>query len=388
MKKAKLTKFICGGILTTFLFSMSGAPAFAASSDDIDIDAQIASAQRMLQQLNDKKNAKQTQDMQEQMESLQKQLRDLKNKPSYDAKGAIDSIAAQIIDLQKQLDEQEKTQARIASILDRLDKKVEEEKKTTIAELDGMSGTAKTVSSGPSTKYLINPGPEGKVSYTQDAINSQGNSTMMFVYAPNQLYKIYCRKGYLTDLSFHPGEKINFVGGGDTSGWMVSNTDVDGVPHLYIKPVVDTSTTNLIVTTDKHSYQIILNTSDWYNPMVTWTYDNEARDANLIKQQKDERITTGKISATSVDDLDFNYTVDGNGDYKPVMVFSDGEQTYLKFKKEVKQKLPLFVRERGMKSMNLVNYRIKDNYIIVEKVFDVAQIKVSNDDTITIKHKN
>ena len=41
-----------------------------------------------------------------------------------------------------------------------------------------------------------------------------------------------------------------------------------------------------------------------------------------------------------------------------------------------------------MKSMNLVNYRIKDNYIIVEKVFDVAQIKVSNDDTITIKHKN
>jgi len=384
MKKSKLTKLICGGILTTFLFSMSSVSAFAASSDDID--TQIANTQKMLQQLNDQKNAKKSQEMQQQLESLQKQLRDLKNKPSYDAKGAIDGIAAQIIDLQKQLAEQEKTQARIASILDRLDKKVEEEKKAVTSELDGTNQSSRYVSE-PSTKYLINPGPAGKVSYTQDAINSQGNSTMMFIYAPNQLYKIYCRKGYLTDLSFHPGEKIKFVGGGDTSGWMVSNTDVDGVPHLYIKPVVDTSTTNLIVTTDKHSYQIILNTSDWYNPMVTWSYDGEKRDVNLIQQKKDERITTGKTNAMSVDDLDFNYTSDGNGDDKPVMVFSDGEQTYIKFKKDVKKQFPLFVREKGMKSMNLVNYRIKDNYIIVEKVFDMAQLKVSNTETITIKHK-
>lgn len=384
MKKSKLTKLICGGILTTFLFSMPSVSVFAASSDDID--AQIASTQKMLQQLNEQKNAKKSQEMQNQLESLQKQLRELKDKPSYDAKGAIDGIAAQIIDLQKQLAEQEQTQARIASILDRLDKKVEEDKKAATAELDGTAG-GRYVSS-PSTKYLINPGPEGKVSYTQDAINSQGNSTMMFIYAPNQLYKVYCRKGYLTDFAFHPGEKIKFVGGGDTSGWMVSNTDVDGVPHLYIKPVVDTSTTNLIVTTDKHSYQIILNTSDWYNPMVTWSYDSEKRDANLIQQKKDERITTGKTNAMSVDDLDFNYTSDGSGDYKPVMVFSDGEQTYIKFKREVKKQIPLFVRERGMKSMNLVNYRIKDNYIIVEKVFDVAQLKISNDETITIKHKS
>lgn len=383
MKKAKLTKFICGGILTTFLFSMPSAAVFAASSDDID--AQIANTQKMLQELNDQKNAKKSQEMQDQLESLQKQLRELKNKPSYDAKGAIDGIAAQIIELQKQLEEQEKTQARITEILDRLDKKVEEDRKAATAELDGTADGRYVAN--PSTKYLINPGPEGKVSYTQDAINSQGNSTMMFIYAPNQLYKIYCRKGYLTDLAFHPGEKIKFVGGGDTSGWMVSNTDVDGVPHLYIKPVVDTSTTNLIVTTDKHSYQIILNTSDWYNPMVAWSYDSETRDANLLQQRKDERITTGKTNALSVDDLDFNYSSEGSGDYKPVMVFSDGEQTYIKFKKDVKKQFPLFIRESGRKSMNLVNYRIKDNYIIVEKVFDMAQIKVSENETITIKHK-
>ena len=33
-----------------------------------------------------------------------------------------------------------------------------------------------------------------------------------------------------------------------------------------------------------------------------------------------------------------------------------------------------------------MNYTIKDNYYIVEKVFDMAQIKDGND-TLTIKHK-
>ena len=72
---------------------------------------------------------------------------------------------------------------------------------------------------------------------------------MTFRYAPNQLYKIYCRPGYLTDLALRKGETIKFVGGGDTSGWAVNNTTVDGVPHLYIKPIVDgTPDTNIIIT--------------------------------------------------------------------------------------------------------------------------------------------
>ena len=31
--------------------------------------------------------------------------------------------------------------------------------------------------------------------YTQDAIDARGSSTVTFAYAPNQLYKIYCRRG-------------------------------------------------------------------------------------------------------------------------------------------------------------------------------------------------
>lgn len=359
-------------------------PSYSYAATD-DIDAQIREQQRILQELNSKKAESNSKEMQKKLDALDRELKELSKtskKPYYDAKGAIDAIAAQIIDLRKQIEATTKSQERIAELLDSLerrDKEREESRRISDAEQEIIAA------SGTSSQYLVNPGANKQVGYTQDAINSQGNSTMVFAYYPDQIYKIYCRKGYLTDLAFKKGETIKFVGGGDTAGWMVNNTEVDGVPHLYIKPVVDVSTTNLIITTNKRSYQLLINTSDWYNPMVRWTYGAEDKEANLIKQQKEERITTGNIKG-NVETLDFDYKVDGKGK-KPTMIFSDGEQTYIKFESAPSKKIPLFVREKGKKQMALVNYRIKDNYYIVEKVFDTAQLRFSEDEILTIKHK-
>ena len=71
----------------------------------------------------------------------------------------------------------------------------------------------------PTSGALVHPAPASHVNDTQDAVNAQGNATMTFAYSPTQLYKIYCRRGYLTDLAFRKGETIQFVGGGDTAGW-------------------------------------------------------------------------------------------------------------------------------------------------------------------------
>ena len=339
MVTKSMRQAVCIGLMTVSLF---GGSVMAAPTSN-DLDAEIQAQQQKLQQLNQQKASQRDQELVNRLSDLENKLDHLKdNRSAYDAQGAVESLATQINDLRSDVTALSDAQASI---------------------------------------FLVNPGGSASsVSYTQDAINSQGNSTMLFRYAPNQLYKIYCRRGYLTDLVFKKGETIKYVGGGDTAGWAVSNTTVDGTPHLFIKPVVETSATNLIVTTDKRSYQLILNTSDWYNPIVSWTYDAETRNANLIEEQKNERITMGKVNVANVEDLDFNYDVSGSGN-KPNMVFSDGTQTYIKFKKAAKKQLPIFIRERGHKEMQLVNYTIKDNYYIV-----VAQIKDGND-TLTIKHK-
>lgn len=228
---------------------------------------------------------------------------------------------------------------------------------------------------------LVNPNEEQKINYTQDAANSQKNSMVVFKYAPNQLYKIYCRVGYLTDLSFKKGEIISFVGGGDTSAWAVEKATVAGVPHIYIKPTVETSTTNLIVTTNKRSYQLILNTSDWYNPMVTWNYGQE--ESELVNYREKES-TISKINGT-VEALNFNYKISGNKDNKLITVFDDGEKTILKFEKMPKRLPSVFIKNKG--KITMTNYKIRDNCYILDSVAEEIEIRVSEKETIKIKQK-
>lgn len=381
MLNKRVRQMVCASLVTVSLF---GGSVLAAShnTDSVgDIDAAIELQQQRLNQLNQQKANQKNQELLKRMDAFEQQLTKLHDdSPKYDAESAVNALAVQLNDLREEIEATSAAQNKILEKLEALQKKQTEEKVSAPDDYaQGYRGTT------ASSSFLVNPGQAQQVSYTQDAINSQGNSTMVFSYAPNQLYKIYCRRGYLTDLVFKKGETIEYVGGGDTAGWAVSNTTVDGTPHLFIKPTVETSTTNLIVTTNKRTYQLILNTSNWYNPIVSWVYDTEVRNANLIEQQKNERITDVDVQAGNVEDLDFDYEVSGDGN-KPVMVFSDGDKTYLKFKKLNKKQLPIFIRQKGHKEMQLVNYTVKGNYYIIEQTFDQAQIK-DNNKTMTIKHK-
>ena len=281
MKTMMLRNSICAALMTATVFGGFTAPAFAATPSDQDLEAQIQEQERILAELNNKKKEARTDALQNQITSLSSQLEDLKKNSNnkYDAKGAIDALAGQIASLQEELDEQSKAQEKLLASIEKLNKLTTQQ--------NTEERPVYTYRSHSSSDSLVNPGPRGNVSYTQDAKNAQGNSTMLFAYAPDQIYKIYCRTGYLTDIALKKGEKVSFIGGGDTSSWAVNSTTVDGTPHIYIKPVVQTSTTNLIITTDKRSYQLILNTSDWYNPMVKWTYGQEEAQAAFYQKQKD-----------------------------------------------------------------------------------------------------
>ena len=368
MRRSVVMAVVC----VSFVF---GQFSTAAAADEID--EQIAQTMQALDALTAKKNRQAMDQFNHRLESLEATLSE--QSPTYDAEGAIDALAAQINELRGQM----------ADILSRLESLAE--RPAAAVALDNPEPQPLYTST---RSYLVHPHPidaetsGADVSYTQDAVNSQGNSTMVFRYSPNQLYKIYCRPGYLTDIALKAGETVSFVGGGDTSGWAVNSSTVAGTPHIYLKPVVDgTPSTNLIITTSERSYQLILECSDWYNPMIRWTYDVEDHAMNLLEQAKEERTTTGSVNVSSIEDLDFEFSVSGSGSDMPIMVFTDGEKTYLKFKKQQKKQVPIFIRPRGKKELSLVNYQIKDNYYIIDAVFDFAQIKGNGKHVIEIKHK-
>ena len=350
---------------------------FAASYNDDDIDAQIREQQQRLDELNARRNSQNSDKMSRQIEQLQAELRELRSQKDEDKEDAISSLISRIEDLQSQIDEQNRVNARIMDVIERL---------------EALAGSRSEPGySGASSARLVNPAPSAEeVSYTQDAINSQGNSTMVFRYQPNQLYKIYCRIGFITDLALHKGETVNFVGGGDTSAWAISSTTVDGVHHIYIKPTVETSTTNIIVTTNKRSYQLIVNTSDWYNPMVRWTYNDEEVAEAIAKQAKDKAAITDTMMGKSVSDLHFNYSIRGNSDSKPDMVFDDGEKTIIKYNagRFPKKSPAVFIRERGRKGVSLVNFKMKDNCYILDRVVDQAEMRFSDRDVVSIYRKS
>ena len=374
MMKRKVWMAISATILCTSC-ALTPMVAFAADSDSSDdIEAQIQEQQHLLDQLNAKKRNATENQLKSQMKDIEEQIDDLKKQKNYDAQGAIDALSAQLAKIQEQLDEQAKTQDLLNQTLEKLNK------------LESRAYSQETTGGNGSINRLVNPAPRGNLSYTQDARNAQNNSTMVFSYAPDQLYKIYCRTGYLTDISLHDGETVKFVGGGDTSAWAINSTTVGKTPHIYIKPVTQTSTTNIIITTDKRSYQLIVCTSDWYNPMVRWTYGAEEAEMDFKRQQSDEKNITASANAVSVDDLNFNYRVKTNGSAsKPEMVFDDGEKTIIKFGKKMDKMPALFIRERGHKTLSLTNYKMKDGAYILDRLIDYAELRYNENDIVTIE---
>lgn len=374
MMKRKVLMAISATILCTSC-ALIPMVAFAADSDSSDdIEAQIQEQQHLLDQLNAKKRNATENQLKSQMKDIEEQIDDLKKQKNYDAQGAIDALSAQLAKIQEQLDEQAKTQNLLNQTLEKLNK------------LESRAYSQETTGGNGSINRLVNPAPRGNLSYTQDARNAQNNSTMVFSYAPDQLYKIYCRTGYLTDISLHEGETVKFVGGGDTSAWAINSTTVGKTPHIYIKPVTQTSTTNIIITTDKRSYQLIVCTSDWYNPMVRWTYGAEEAEMDFKRQQSDEKNITASANAVSVDDLNFNYRVKTKGSAsKPEMIFDDGEKTIIKFGKKLDKMPALFIRERGHKTLSLTNYKMKDGAYILDRLIDYAELRYNENDIVIIE---
>lgn len=386
MKNTVIRKFTLGILLATTspAFILPAIPAEAAENSQQDIEAQIAEQQRILDELNEKRKNAKTDELKAQITDLKQQMEAMRKKNNFDSQGAFDGLAMQLENLQRQLDEQEKTQKLLMETIKKLDAITTV--KPTDEYIDSFGHKKYTANINvPMPQKLVNPGPQGNVSYTQDAKNAQNDSTMVFSFAPDQLYKIYCRTGYLTDIELHRGEKVSFVGGGDTSAWAINSTTVDGTPHIYIKPIVKTSTTNIIITTDKRSYQLIVCTSDWYNPMVRWVYGQEEHELQVKQAAKDDATITDKLNVLNPENLNFGYNTKVKGSAKaPKMVFDDGEKTYIRFEKTTRKLPALFIREKGHKTVSLANFKVRHNTYILDRLIDAAELRFNETDSVSI----
>ena len=380
--------------------------SFASAASTEEIDAEIKRQQEYLAQLENKKVEAENTNLRTEISNLTAQVQALNREKqqaasNFNAEKSFNELNGYFWNMYDQWVAEKETVAKLAESVAQLTAKISEiasavsatkaaVEERVAAPSQSYSQEEYTEEAPPSYQRgaLVNPGPNKSIGYTQDAANAQGNSTMTFRYTETQLYKIYCRAGYLTDIALHKGENINFVGGGDSSSWSVTSATVGDVAHIYIKPVVETGTTNLIITTNKRSYQLILEAGDWYNPMVRWTYDEEELQNSILRQKKDEITVTDSL-AVPFDQLNFNYEVKrNNAGAKPVMIFDDTEKTIIKFYRAPKNAPAIFVKEKGRKGINMVSFKIKDNCYILDRVAESIELRYNDSEITTIARKN
>lgn len=211
------------------------------------------------------------------------------------------------------------------------------------------------------------------------------NAMQIYPFTSGALYRLYAAPQKVSDIALQSGESLVAISAGDTVRWVVgdttSGTGADKQVHILAKPFASGLKTNLVITTDRRSYHLELESTDHtYMALLSWTYPNDELIA--LKQQNDEAKAAAPIdTGLSLANLDFDYTISGDSPpWRPLRAFDDGRHVYVEFPATLDrgEAPPLFVVGEGG-STDLVNYRVRDNYYIVDQLFSAAELRLGKD---------
>ncbi len=243
--------------------------------------------------------------------------------------------------------------------------KVEED----IVEKDGRPPTARVEDANKAA--LLEPTKYGYI-----------NAIQVYPYSEGALYRLYAAPERVSDIALQPGEKLTSVSAGDTVRWVIGDT-LSGAgeaqrTHVLVKPFAPGLTTNLVITTDRRSYHLQLDSTEkTAMAAISWTYAQD-QIAVLRRQNAVAEVALPVASNIALENIRFRYAISGdNPPWKPLRAFDDGHKVYIEFPRRIDQgeAPPLFVVGTDGGS-ELVNYRMRGNYYIVDRLFAAAELRL------------
>lgn len=201
---------------------------------------------------------------------------------------------------------------------------------------------------------------------------------------------IVCAPLHVCMLELEAGEKL--VGEphiGDSIRWEISPTisgsGPDATPILIIKPRISGLDTTMVVPTDRRAYYVRLQSKPAeYVARVAFAYPEDRRQEwqlYLAKQheqelqEKAQAVRVATLPNAAIENLYWNYEVKGGtSSTRPVHVMDDGAKTYIQMPEgATHRELPVLV-VKGPSGSEMVNYRVKDNVYIIDRLFDRAAL--------------
>ena len=208
------------------------------------------------------------------------------------------------------------------------------------------------------------------------------NASAVVPFVDGAIYQVYAAPERVTDIVLQPGETLGAVASGDTARWVIgdtsSGTGADKRAHVLVKPFAVGLITNLVITTDRRTYHLALTSSAGpAMSALSWSYPQDALIA--LKKERDVALAAAPVAAgLDIDQLHFSYAVSGDRPaWRPLRAFDDGRQTFIEFPPSlaVGEAPPLFVV--GAKGeAQLVNYRLRGRYYVVDRIFDAAELRL------------
>lgn len=225
-------------------------------------------------------------------------------------------------------------------------------------------------------------GPDGRVTYTFGT----------------GLPTIVCSPLHISIVELEPGEVLTSEPTiGDSVRWELmpgsSGSGKDTQPLIIIKPHLPNLDTNLVVTTNRRTYYLrLVSRENDYVARTAFSYkeDEDAAWKRYLSEQQQAKVAeenaqvVAPMASDAIDKLNFAYDIKGgNAVIRPVRVMDDGVKTYITMPDAVlHQDLPALViinpRLKGEKAQEIVNYRVKGDLYIVDRLFDRAALVIGS----------
>ncbi|MCV0057490.1 P-type conjugative transfer protein TrbG [Pseudomonas aeruginosa] len=211
------------------------------------------------------------------------------------------------------------------------------------------------------------------------------NAIQVWPFTDGALYQVYAAPGRVTVISLQPGEELVTVAAGDTVRWIVGDTSSGSGDELRInvlvKPIRSGLKTNLVITTSRRTYLLELTSTEraWM-ASVSWDYPRD-RMLALQRQAQAAQATAPVDTGLSLERIRFRYAISGsNPPWKPQRAFDDGEKVYIQFPAGIAQgELPPLFVIGAQGDGQLVNYRFRPPYYIVDRLFGAAELRLGGD---------
>jgi type IV secretion system protein VirB9 len=228
----------------------------------------------------------------------------------------------------------------------------------------------------------------------QPTRNGYINAVQVYPFAQGALYQVYAAPGEVTDVALQEGEQLvgsGPVAAGDTVRWIIGDTESGAGAskriHILIKPTRPEITSNLVINTDRRTYFLELRSAEkTYMASVSWQYPEDQLIA-LRRQNASAEAATPIVTGVDISRLRFRYAIEGDSPpWRPVSAFDDGSKVYIEMPAGISQgeAPPLFViGPEG--DGQLVNYRVRQNYYIVDRLFAAAELRMGGEHQETVR---